>query len=141
MTENHTPDTEEWSVPDEPSMRRLGAEIVRRFQAGDVIFLEGELGAGKTTLVRGMLEGLGWGQEVRSPTFNLMHEYPTLPPVLHADLYRVASWQGIGLEDYLESHLCVIEWPDRARGLVATAHRIAIDFAGEGRLVTLKPSG
>lgn len=121
-------------------MRHLGATIAPRFQAGDAVFLVGELGAGKTTLVRGILTGLGWAQEVRSPTFNLLHTYPSLnPPVLHADLYRVSSWQGIGIEDYLESHLCLIEWPDRAGGLVADglAWRVEIEFAGEGRTVKL----
>ncbi len=121
-------------------MRRLGAELVVRFRAGDTLFLEGELGAGKTTLVRGMLQGLGWKEDVRSPTFNLMHVYPTAPPVVHADLYRVKSWQGIGLEDYLDTHLCLIEWPDRAEGLVSSAYRIVIEFSEEGRQVTLRAS-
>ena len=121
-------------------MRKLGASLTPRFQAGDVVLLEGELGAGKTTLVRGILAGLGWKQEVRSPTFNLLHTYPNLsPPVVHADLYRVSSWQGIGLEDYLEGSLCLVEWPDRARGLVAdgTAWRVEVQFDGEGRTVRL----
>jgi tRNA threonylcarbamoyladenosine biosynthesis protein TsaE len=120
-------------------MRQLGAELVDRFKPGDTIFLQGELGAGKTTLVRGMLRGLGWEQDVRSPTFNLMHEYPTSPPILHADLYRVSSWQGIGLEDYLDTHLCLIEWPDRAAGLVENAFRITIDFTPDGREIRLEP--
>lgn len=123
-------------------MKELGTTLAKRFQAGDVVFLSGELGAGKTTLVRGILGGLGWDQEVRSPTFNLLHTYPNLaPPVLHADLYRVAGWQGIGIEDYLDTHLCLIEWPDRAAGLVnaGQAWRIEIEFADEGRLVRLHP--
>jgi tRNA threonylcarbamoyladenosine biosynthesis protein TsaE len=121
-------------------MRALGATLATRFKAGDVVFLEGELGAGKTTLVRGILAGLGWDQEVRSPTFNLLHTYPSLtPPVVHADLYRLAGWQGIGIEDYLEDWLCLIEWPDRAAGLVqdAAAWRIQIEFEGSGRKVML----
>lgn len=121
-------------------MKELGSNMAQRFQAGDVVFLSGELGAGKTTLVRGILGGLGWDQEVRSPTFNLLHTYPNLtPPVVHADLYRVASWQGIGIEDYLDSHLCLIEWPDRATGLVGEgqAWQVEIEFAGEGRSVRI----
>jgi tRNA threonylcarbamoyladenosine biosynthesis protein TsaE len=121
-------------------MRDLGAHLVSQLRAGDVVFLEGELGAGKTTLVRGMLAGLGWQQDVRSPTFNLMHTYDTQPPVVHADLYRVKSWQGIGLEDYLDTHLCLIEWPDRAQGLVSedSVLRVHIEFSDAGRVVTAK---
>lgn len=129
-----------FEVADEAAMRELGSSLASRFQVGDVVFLSGDLGAGKTTMVRGLLAGLGWNQEVRSPTFNLLHTYPNLsPPVVHADLYRVASWQGIGIEDYLDSHLCLIEWPDRATGLVGEgqAWRVEIEFAGEGRLVRL----
>ncbi len=129
---------EVFEVADEAAMRSLGAALSKRLRAGDVVFFSGELGAGKTTLVRGILAGLGWDQEVRSPTFNLLHTYPSLnPPVVHADLYRVASWQGIGIEDYLDSHLCLIEWPDRAAGLVGEgqAWRVEIEFAGDGRVV------
>lgn len=129
---------ETFEVANEAGMRELGSSLVGRFQAGDVVFLSGDLGAGKTTLVRGILAALGWNQEVRSPTFNLLHTYPNLsPPVVHADLYRVASWQGIGIEDHLDSHLCLIEWPDRATGLVGEgqAWRIEIEFEDEGRLV------
>lgn len=126
-------------------MLSLGNRLAAKFQPGDVVFLEGELGAGKTTLVRGILSGLGWDQEVRSPTFNLLHTYPSLaPPVVHADLYRVKGWQGIGIEDYLADWLVLIEWPDRAVGLVpaGTAWAIGIDFEGEGRRVTLlEPNG
>ncbi len=130
---------ETFDVPDEAAMRALGASLVRRWKAGDVILLEGPLGAGKTTLTRGVLSGLGHPEPVRSPTFNLVQLFTTEPPLMHADLYRVKGWQGIGLEDYLETHLCLIEWADRAAGLVpvGTAWRVAIDFAGEGRRVAV----
>jgi len=60
---------------------------------------------------------------------------------MHADLYRVKSFEGIGLEDYLETHLCLIEWPDRAEGLVEpdACWRLKIEFEGEGRRVELDP--
>ena len=105
------------------------------------MLLEGQLGAGKTTLVRGLLKGLGWQGEVRSPTFNLIQIYDTSPPVLHADLYRLAGATGLGLEDYWDTHLCLIEWPDRLGSLVDpdVCYRVSIEFdqTGEGRLVTI----
>ena len=128
-------------APTEADMRALGGELGSSWRVGDVVFLEGPLGAGKTTLVRGLLESLGVTEPVRSPTFNLLQIFPTDPPVLHADLYRVKSYQGIGIEDYLESHLCLIEWPDRAVGLTASekAWVVNIQFAPEGRVVSVTP--
>jgi tRNA threonylcarbamoyladenosine biosynthesis protein TsaE len=108
---------------------------------GDIVLLDGPLGAGKTTLVRGLLEELGYDKEVRSPTFNLVQVFETQPPVMHADLYRVKSYAGIGIEDYLDTHLCLIEWPDRAAGLVdfESAWRVEIDFEGDGRVIRVRP--
>lgn len=124
-------------------MRALGAGLAKRLRAGDVVFLEGELGAGKTTLVRGLLEGLGHKGAVRSPTFNLVQTFATDPPVMHADLYRVGSYEGIGLEDYLDTHLCLIEWPDRAAELLRPSEtwRVRIDFDGAGRTVAILEPG
>ena len=105
--------------------------------------MEGELGAGKTTWVRGLLAAYGFEGPVRSPTFNLIQTFDTLPPVMHADLYRVKSYEGIGLEDYLETHLCLIEWPDRAVGLVApeTCWRLRIAFDNRRRKGQMLPPG
>lgn len=127
-------------VRTEADMRALGARMAREWKACEVVFLEGPLGAGKTTFVRGLLEGLGVEEPVRSPTYNLLQTFDTNPPVLHADLYRVTSYAGIGLEDYLDTHLCLIEWPDRAAGLVreAEAWYVQIDFSNEGRTVEIR---
>ena len=129
------------SIASEQEMREFGAALGRRWSTGDVVFLEGPLGAGKTTLVRGLLQSFGVTEPVRSPTFNLLQTFDTDPPVLHADLYRVKSYEGIGIEDYLDSHLCLIEWPDRAAGLVdpGSAWHVRIDFEGEGRTVEVIP--
>lgn len=128
-------------LEDEAATRALGASLVVRLRAGDVVFLKGELGAGKTTLVRGLIEALGHTGPVRSPTFNLLQTFDTEPPVMHADLYRVTTHKGIGIEDYLETHLCLIEWPDRAVGLVPddTAWTVDIAFAEPGRTATVTP--
>ncbi|MER3496007.1 MAG: tRNA (adenosine(37)-N6)-threonylcarbamoyltransferase complex ATPase subunit type 1 TsaE, partial [Armatimonadota bacterium] len=78
----------------------------------DAFLLSGELGAGKTVFARGFLGALGWEGAVRSPTYPILHPYPTSPPVLHADLYRLSSAEGIGVEDYESTHILLIEWPD-----------------------------
>lgn len=120
-------------------MMALGQELSALWHAGDIVLLFGDLGAGKTTLVRGVMESLNWEGAVRSPTFNLMQIYPTKVPVMHADLYRVASATGIGLEEYFDDHLCLIEWPDRLGDLIdgAKCWRIQIEFEGDGRLVSV----
>lgn len=120
-------------------MLALGRKLSQMWKAGDLVLLKGELGAGKTTLVRGILDELGIHEGVRSPTFNLMHLYPTEPPVLHADLYRLSTAANLGLEDYLESHLVLIEWPDREDVPWDTeqAWRIEIDYSEPGRTLTL----
>jgi len=121
----------------------VGAQLAGELRAGDLVWLEGPLGAGKTTLVRGLLLALGVEGPVRSPTFNLLQTFDTVPPVVHADLYRVAGYQGIGLEDYLESHLVLIEWPDRAIGLapIEEVWQVSIQFEGQGRRITVvRPS-
>lgn len=129
------------ALPDEAATRALGADLSRRLKAGDVVLLSGELGAGKTTLVRGLLEALGHDGPVRSPTYNLVQTFDTDPPVMHADLYRVTSHRGIGIEDYLDTHLCLIEWPEHAVGLVpeASAWQVHIAFAESGRTATVTP--
>ena len=108
---------------------------------GDVVLLSGELGAGKTTFARGLLEALGHEGPVRSPTFNLVQTFDTHPPVMHADLYRVQSYEGIGIEDYLDSHLCLIEWPDRAEGLANPddVWKVHFEFTPTGRRITVSP--
>lgn len=130
-------------LADEAATRHFGASLVDRLGAGDVVFLSGELGAGKTTLVRGLMEALGFLGEVRSPTYNLVQIYETEPPVVHADLYRVASAAGLGLEDFEYSHLILIEWPDRAGGLFPAeeAWRIDLVFSGSGRVVSVRRPG
>lgn len=107
------------TVANEAETLALAARLARQWSAGDVVQLVGDLGAGKTTLVRGIVHALGHVGPVRSPTFNLIQTFPTSPPVLHADLYRLTTADGLGLEDYLDSHLCLIEWPDRAPSLTS----------------------
>jgi tRNA threonylcarbamoyladenosine biosynthesis protein TsaE len=129
----------ELKIDSEEKMLELGASLVLAFSVGDAVLFEGELGAGKTTLIRGMLRGLGWNDAVRSPTYNLFAVYSTSPPVLHADFYRVTGTAGTGVEDYLDSHLCLIEWPKAIHDLIDldSAKRIQIFIEGDGRRVQL----
>ncbi len=119
-------------VSSETEMKAHAAALLNELEAGDWILLTGPLGAGKTTWTRGLLQAAGWTEAVRSPTYNLLHPYPTLPPILHADLYRLNSAEGIGLEEYLDSHLCVIEWPDRLGGLIDSTEAWRIEITDEG---------
>ena len=125
--------------PDEAATRALAAELAASLKEGDLVLLEGPLGAGKTTFVRGILEGLGFEGPVRSPTFNLLQTFDTSPPVLHADLYRVSSSTGLGIEEYLATHICFVEWPDRAPQLLNLApHRVSIEFESSGRRIRIE---
>ena len=98
--------------------RRLAAELLRELRPGAVLALHGDLGAGKTCFVQGLAAALGVQQAVSSPTFVLIHEYPSTPPLYHADLYRIRDADdafGLGIEEYFKSDgITVIEWAERA---------------------------
>ncbi len=131
-------------MQDEAAMMRVGAQMMASLGRGDVVLLTGPLGAGKTTLVRGAVRAAGHQGGVRSPTFNLLQVFDTAPPILHADLYRLESWEGIGLEDYLADYVCFIEWAERAGGLLPAnlAWHVSIEFRDSGRVVSINaPAG
>jgi len=111
---------------------QVARELARGLRAGDAVLLTGPLGAGKTTFVRAVLAELGHTGPVRSPTFNLTQTFDTEPPVMHADLYRVESAEGLGIEDYLSSHVCLIEWAEKAEGLVGSARAIRVEIQPDG---------
>lgn len=106
---------------------------------GDVVFLQGPLGVGKTRFVKGMVRAFGFEGVVKSPTYNLLLEYPTQPKILHADLYRVQSAAGIGFEEYLDEAISFIEWPNRDPAFFESSPIWKLDFAfsGETRIVNL----
>src|SRR5574344_984752 len=101
--------------------RRLGAVMAPLFQAGDVVLLEGDLGAGKTTLVGGVAHALKVEEDVISPTFNILKCYfkGTLP-LYHIDAYRLAHQNiELGLDEYIEGNgVCFIEWPQYIQPLL-----------------------
>ncbi len=116
----------EFEAADAAAMEAAGARFAAKANTVRLVFLHGPLGAGKTTFVRGLLRGLGHDGPVKSPTFTLVEPYDLAGgPVLHFDFYRVndpAELDFIGLRDYLdERNLCVIEWAERAAGILPAA--------------------
>ena len=114
--------------------RRLGQQA----RPGDIITLEGALGAGKTTLTQFIGQGLDVPEEyyITSPTFSLLHEYPGRIPLFHMDLYRLAGSDEIielGFADYLYGEgVCVIEWPDRLEEMMPENRlQIELEFTSE----------
>jgi len=133
-------------VPDAEEMLSFGKRLAKQAKAGDIIFLQGPLGAGKTTLVRGFLRALGVSGRVKSPTFNLVEAYELEAlSVFHFDLYRLKKAEElveIGLRDYLtEEAICLFEWPERAKGCLPKPSficSIEIPDTNKGRWVILK---
>lgn len=128
-------------------MRAFGARLGRMLRAGDWVALTGELGAGKTTLVSGIVDGIHPGLRGRSPTYVLVEVYGARPAIIHADLYRIASpgeYDTLGLEDLAaEDAVVLIEWADRA-GERLPEERLDLElrYAGAGaREVTVLPRG
>ena len=99
----------------------FGGELAAQLQAPALVLLSGELGAGKTTLVKGLVSGLGLAEEdeVTSPSFVFVHVYGDRPRLYHVDLYRVegvAELESLGLEDLMaERAIVVVEWPERLK--------------------------
>lgn len=128
--------------------RALGAAIAGRLGPGDVVLLVGSLGTGKTTLVKGLVESLGGGAAVTSPTFTLAHRYDTDPPVTHVDLWRLEHLQEVvdlALEEELEDGgVVVIEWGEAADPLYGRdALVVRLEWGGreDERLVSLEGRG
>lgn len=120
----------------EAATATAGACLAERVRPGDIITLDGPLGAGKTTLVRGLLHALGHDAEVPSPSFSLIQPYEGLAlPVLHVDLYRLEDpeelWE-LGLETAADG-LLLVEWPDKAGdGAFPTALRLQLSIEPDG---------
>lgn len=97
--------------------QKIGQAIACILEAGSIVLLYGEPGAGKTTLIGGIAKGLGYGGRVTSPTFNIVNEYHGRLPLYHIDLYRLEDKdiEDIGIDEYLFGKgVCAIEWPSKA---------------------------
>jgi tRNA threonylcarbamoyladenosine biosynthesis protein TsaE len=123
--------------------RKLGALMAPLFIPGDVVLLEGDLGAGKTTLVGGVAEALKVQDDVISPTFNIMKCYfkGTLP-LYHIDAYRLENQNiELGLDEYIEGNgVCFIEWPQYIKPLIPEEKLeiSLLNIGGDNRRITLK---
>ncbi|EIJ34822.1 tRNA (adenosine(37)-N6)-threonylcarbamoyltransferase complex ATPase subunit type 1 TsaE [Thiothrix nivea] len=131
-------------VDDETAMLAFGASLARQFPSGGLITLHGDLGAGKTTLVRGLLRELGHTGNVKSPTYTLVEPYYLAGrDIYHFDLYRLGEPEELeymGIRDYLRPDaLCLVEWPEKAAGYLPKADlRIHIRHCGAARDILLE---
>ena len=128
----------------------FAAAFARRLQPGDIIALEGDLGAGKTAFCRAVIQALGYDEEVPSPTFTLVQIYEPpaedleTPAVWHFDLYRLEEPQEVyelGIEEAFEGAVSLIEWPDRMGGMLPRDHlrlRLEILPSAQQCLLTLE---
>jgi len=128
------PPAERHLVPDESAMLALGRFLASGLAPGDLVALNGELGAGKTHFAKGIAEGLGSSDPVTSPTFSLVNEYRSGPlPVLHFDFYRLDSAEElirIGWDEYLdEDAVLLVEWADKFPELLPADRTRSYDFA------------
>ena len=131
-------------MPDAEATLRLGAALAAGVAPGRVLHLRGELGTGKTTLVRGLLRALGHRGRVKSPSYSLLEPY-TLSSLnlYHFDFYRFkdrSEWLSSGFREYFNpDSVCIVEWPERAgEGLAPPDLELRLEFAGEARRARLE---
>ena len=128
---------------DEAALLRFGQGLAACLMPGLMIELRGELGAGKTTLSRAIIQFLGHKGAVKSPTYTLVEPYEHIqPPVYHFDLYRIADpdeLHYLGVETYFNEHsICLVEWPERAADLLPKADIvITLEHAMLGRTIAV----
>lgn len=137
----HSPDDSRITLflADESATLNFATHLAASLRAGMVIYLHGDLGAGKTTLVRGVLQALGYTGRVKSPTYTLLEPYQAAGLNLrHFDLYRLndaEEWESTGFRDEFDGHnIFFIEWPEQAQDLIPSADlEITFEILARGR--------
>lgn len=125
-------------LADPPATEAVGNRLAAIVRPGDIITLSGPLGAGKTSIARGLLAALGLEDEAPSPTFAIVQPYAppeTRVPVMHVDLYRIDDphdLDELGLDEAQADSVLLIEWPERAPGRWPDALALSLDFAPDG---------
>jgi tRNA threonylcarbamoyladenosine biosynthesis protein TsaE len=131
--------TRQWELPNEDATRALAIQVADALEDGQVFYLHGPLGAGKTSFARALLTALGVGERVKSPTYSLIEGYVAQGrPAWHLDLYRIADpaeleWLGLdALSD--PAAVVLVEWPERGTGALPAADlEWQLAYAGDGR--------
>lgn len=139
MTEQH------WELADEDATRSLGTRMAGALDGGLVVYLHGELGAGKTSFARALLTALGVGERIKSPTYSLVEGYQAKGgPTWHLDLYRIADpgeLEWLGLDALADpAAVVLVEWPERGQGALPAADiELNLSYSGLGRHARLQP--
>lgn len=135
--------TEEFKVDSIDDLKQVCEHLAEVIKLEKIVLFSGEMGAGKTTLIKEFCHYLGVQDEVSSPTFALVNEYESnISPIYHFDLYRIRSEEelyDIGYEDYFFSgYLCLVEWPEMASGIIPENHiSVKIRVENDQRLITV----
>jgi tRNA threonylcarbamoyladenosine biosynthesis protein TsaE len=139
----HKPNHSRINLPDEEATAHFSARLAPALQSGMVIYLRGDLGAGKTTLVRGLLRALGYSGRVKSPTYTLIEQYDLAGLHLrHFDLYRfrdAEEWEAAGFRDeFNQDNICLVEWPEKAAGMLPSADlELIFEILPQGRCLNI----
>ncbi|MEZ5507443.1 MAG: tRNA (adenosine(37)-N6)-threonylcarbamoyltransferase complex ATPase subunit type 1 TsaE [Gammaproteobacteria bacterium] len=140
----NTPDILSLDLPAETDTVALGQRLAAVLGQGGTLYLEGDLGAGKTTLARGLIQALGHSGAVKSPTYTIVEPYElACGPVFHFDLYRLADPEELelmGIRDYFApGAICIVEWPDRGGDLIPPPDlRLRLEKTGNSRRAHLQ---